>query len=116
MAIKWETKVIMENPKATISAGAIGLNGTASELLGKASSVVVGYDEENRSIVVAPSSAVKEKSAVSHDIKPSKNGASIRCRAYMPVILNALNVKLEDKKRIKCNVETEKDMLFIKLP
>ena len=35
MAIKWETKVIMEEPKATISAGAIGLNGTASEFCKK---------------------------------------------------------------------------------
>lgn len=77
MAIKWETKVIMEEPKSTVSAGAIGLNETASQMLGKASAVVVGYDDERRAIVIAPSSSVKEKGAVSHDVKPSKSGVSI---------------------------------------
>lgn len=117
MAIKWETKLIMEEPRATISAGAIGLNGTASEMLGKASSVVIGYDDESRSIAVAPSSVVKEKGVITHEVKSSKTGVSIRCRSYMPAILTALNVMLENKQRIKCSVEADKNgMLTIKLP
>lgn len=117
MAVIWETKNVIEEPEASISAGAIGLNNAAAELLGKTPSVVVGYDDEKRTIIIAPNSAVKAKEAVKRDVRANKRGLSISCRTYMPVILAAMEITLDNRKRLKCEVEAGKDgMLTIKLP
>jgi len=116
MAIKWEVQVVAEKPKATVSAGAIGLNGVSVDLLNKADSVAIGFDDETRTIVVAPFSSVKQKGAISHEVKPNKNGATIRSRSYMSVIFDALNIKLENMQKVKCDVEGKDGMLVIKLP